>query len=58
MGTTTTDVNLVRAFVAIYETGSVSAAAHRLNLTQPSVHDSLFTRTRGGMEPTFNASQL
>jgi DNA-binding transcriptional LysR family regulator len=69
MGTTATDLNLVRAFVAIYETGSVSAAAQRLNLTQPSVshalarlrtllHDSLFTRTRGGMEPTFNASQL
>ncbi|MFM0277778.1 LysR family transcriptional regulator [Paraburkholderia sediminicola] len=69
MGTTNTDLNLVRAFIAIYETGSVSAAAQRLNLTQPSVsyalarlrtllHDSLFTRTRTGMEPTFNASQL
>ncbi|WP_321886486.1 LysR family transcriptional regulator [Paraburkholderia bannensis] len=65
----TTDLNLIRAFVAIYETGSVSAAAKRLNLTQPSVshalsrlrdllHDQLFTRTREGMIPTFNASQL
>jgi DNA-binding transcriptional LysR family regulator len=69
MSTTTSDLNLIRAFVAIYETGSVSAAAQTLNLTQPTVsyslarlrtllHDSLFTRTRLGMEPTFNASQL
>lgn len=67
--TVTTDLNLVRAFVAIYETGSVSAAAKRLNITQPSVshslsrlrdllHDPLFTRTREGMIPTFNATQL
>lgn len=66
---TTTDLNLIRAFVAIYETGSVSAAAKRLNITQPSVsyslsrlrdllHDPLFTRTREGMIPTFNATQL
>ncbi|WP_321883912.1 LysR family transcriptional regulator [Burkholderia cepacia] len=66
---TTTDLNLIRAFVAIYETGSVSAAAKRLNLTQPSVshalsrlrdllHDPLFTRKREGMIPTYNATQL
>lgn len=65
----TTDLNLIRAFIAIYETGSVSAAAKRLNITQPSVshslsrlrdllQDSLFTRTREGMVPTFNATQL
>lgn len=64
-----TDLNLIRAFVAIYETGSVSAAAKRLNITQPSVshslsrlrdllHDPLFTRKREGMIPTFNATQL
>ncbi|WP_260854448.1 LysR family transcriptional regulator [Paraburkholderia sp. BCC1884] len=64
-----TDLNLIRAFVAIYETGTVSAAAKRLNLTQPSVshalsrlrnllHDPLFTRGRQGMVPTFNATQL
>jgi DNA-binding transcriptional LysR family regulator len=66
---TTTDLNLIRAFVAIYETGSVSGAARRLNITQPSVshslsrlrdllHDPLFTRKREGMIPTFNATQL
>lgn len=64
-----TDLNLIRAFIAIYETGSVSAAAKRLNITQPSVshslsrlrdllQDPLFTRTREGMIPTFNATQL
>ncbi|PVX85859.1 LysR family transcriptional regulator [Paraburkholderia unamae] len=63
------DLNLVRVFIAIYEAGSVSAAARRLNITQPSVsyslgrlrdllNDELFTRTREGMAPTFNASQL
>lgn len=63
------DLNLVRTFVAVYETGSVSAAARRLNITQPSVsyslqrlrdllQDPLFTRTRNGMSPTFNATQL
>jgi DNA-binding transcriptional LysR family regulator len=66
---TTTDLNLIRAFIAIYETGSVSAAAKRLNITQPSVshslsrlrdllQDPLFARTREGMVPTFNATQL
>ncbi|QBR03735.1 LysR family transcriptional regulator [Paraburkholderia pallida] len=66
---TTADLNLVRVFIAIYETGSVSAAARRLSITQPSVsyslgrlrdllNDKLFTRTREGMVPTFNASQL
>jgi DNA-binding transcriptional LysR family regulator len=65
----TTDLNLIRTFVAIYETKSVSAAAKRLSVTQPSIsyalnrlrdvlHDPLFTRTRGGMVPTFNATQL
>ncbi|WP_349606752.1 MULTISPECIES: LysR family transcriptional regulator [Cupriavidus] len=65
----TTDLNLIRTFVAIYETRSVSAAAKRLNVTQPSVsyalnrlrdvlNDPLFTRTRDGMVPTFNATQL
>ncbi len=65
----TTDLNLIRTFVAIYETRSVSGAARRLNITQPSVsyalnrlrdmlNDALFTRTRDGMVPTFNATQL
>jgi len=63
------DLNLIRTFVAIYETQSVSGAAKRLSITQPSVsyslnrlrdllHDPLFTRSRDGMVPTFNATQL
>jgi len=63
------DLNLVRAFVAIYQTGSVSAAAERLHITQPSVShalarlrdllgEPLFTRHRDGMAPTFFATQL
>jgi len=57
------DLNLVRLFVAVYETRGVSAAAQRLNLTQPTVsyglsklrdllQDPLFVRTRYTMEPT------
>jgi DNA-binding transcriptional LysR family regulator len=57
------DLNLVRVFVTIYETGSVTAAAERLFLTQPSVsyalgklrdalHDPLFVRGPDGMAPT------
>ncbi|MBN3809977.1 LysR family transcriptional regulator [Paraburkholderia sp. Ac-20347] len=63
------DLNLIRTFVAIYETRSVSGAAKRLSITQPSVsyslnrlrdllHDPVFTRSRDGMVPTFNATQL
>src|SRR5271154_5103828 len=63
------DLNLVRVFVTIYETGSVSAAADRLHVSQPSVSyalarlrdllgEPLFTRHREGMTPTFFAPQL
>lgn len=63
------DLNLVRVFVAVYETGSVSAAAARLNVTQPSVSHALarlrdllrsplFTRGRQGMTPTALAEEL
>ena len=63
------DLNLVRTFVAIHETGSVSGAASRLNVSQPSVSyalarlrdllgEPLFTRRREGMTPTFFADQL
>lgn len=63
------DLNLVRVFVTIFETGSVSAAAERLHITQPSVsyalsrlrtllNDPLFKRSRDGMVPTFHATQL
>jgi hypothetical protein len=60
------DLNLIRAFVTIYETGSVSAAAERLHISQPSVsytlkrlrdllREPLFKRTREGMAPTYFA---
>lgn len=62
------DLNLVRVFIAIYETGSVTAAAERLFLTQPTVsyslarlrealNDKLFVRTHDGMVPTRCADQ-
>lgn len=63
------DLNLIRVFVAIYETGGLSAAGLRLHVSQPSVSYSLarlrdllgeplFTRNREGMVPTFFASQI
>lgn len=63
------DLNLVRVFVAIYETGSASLAAHRLELTQPSIshalsrlrdhyNDHLFARHSSGLSPTKLSDQL
>lgn len=63
------DLNLIRTFVFLYETGSVTLAAERLYVTQPSVSyalgrlrelfdDRLFVRSRQGMEPTMVARQL
>jgi DNA-binding transcriptional LysR family regulator len=63
------DLNLVRVFVTIYETGSVSGAAERLHVSQPAVSyglsrlrqllgEPLFKRNREGMAPTFFATQL
>ena len=63
------DLNLIRVFVAIFETGSLSAAGLRLHVSQPSVsyslarlrdllREPLFTRTREGMVPTFFAKQI
>jgi DNA-binding transcriptional LysR family regulator len=57
------DLNLLRVFEALMAERNVSAAAQRLNLTQPAVSnalsrlravfdDKLFVRTRAGMEPT------
>ena len=57
------DLNLIRAFVAIYETRSLTAAAARLYVTQPAVsqalgrlrrdlNDPLFRRVGRLMEPT------
>lgn len=65
----TLDLNLVRVFVAIYESGSLTRAAGRLHVTQPSVShalsrlrhhfdDVLFVRTGGRMVPTAVASDL
>ncbi|MBR0558504.1 LysR family transcriptional regulator [Neokomagataea anthophila] len=63
------DLNLVRVFIAIYETGSLSAAGERLHVSQPSVsyslarlrdilHDPLFQRSKHGVSPTFFSEQL
>jgi DNA-binding transcriptional LysR family regulator len=64
-----TDLNLLRTFEAIYATGSVSRAAQRLGLSQPTVshalrrlrmlhRDPLFVRTRHGVAPTVRADRL
>jgi len=63
------DLNLLRVFIAIYETQSVTGAAERLFITQPSVSyalkrlreefdEALFVRNNAGMQPTFRAIQL
>lgn len=63
------DLNLVRAFVAIYETKSVTQAAERLNLTQPTMShalsklrelygDRLFSRGSAGLVPTAIAERV
>ncbi|WP_221801861.1 LysR family transcriptional regulator [Oceanobacter mangrovi] len=63
------DLNLIRTFVVLYETRSVTQCAEKLFITQPSVsyalgklrelfNDRLFVRTKGGMEPTSVATQL
>ena len=63
------DLNLVRVFVTIYEARSVTHAAARLGVTQPTVSyglakmreayaDQLFVRSRTGLTPTSLADQL
>jgi len=63
------DLNLVRAFVAIYETQSVTKAAERLAVSQPTLShslaklrnvysDQLFTRGAAGLSSTSLADQL
>jgi DNA-binding transcriptional LysR family regulator len=63
------DWNLLRAFLAVYETGTLTAAAQRLGSTQPSVGrhlraleaalgEVLFTRLPGRLEPTERAHAL
>lgn len=63
------DLNLIRAFVSIYEAKSVTLAAERLNLAQPTVsyslsrlrelyNDRLFSRGPAGLVPTAAAERL
>ncbi|WOE77195.1 LysR family transcriptional regulator [Pseudomonas protegens] len=63
------DLNLIRTFVTLYEARSVTLAAERLFVTQPSVSyglarlrelfdDALFSRTRDGIQPTHLADEL
>ena len=63
------DLNLVRTFVLLYETRSVTATAESLHVTQPTVSyslqklrrrfsDELFRRTGGGLVPTTTAQAL
>jgi DNA-binding transcriptional LysR family regulator len=63
------DLNLARVFVLLYETGSVTATAEALHVTQPTVSyslgklrrhfgDELFRRTGRGLTPTAGARRL
>lgn len=63
------DLNLIRVFVAIYETRSVTQAAERLDLTQPTISyglgkmrklyaNRLFTRSGAGLVATSLADQI
>lgn len=63
------DLSLLRTFVLLYECGSVTRAAEKLHVTQPSVShalgrlrrqfaDPLFVRTAAGLEPTDLAGRI
>ncbi|WP_237773942.1 LysR family transcriptional regulator [Actinosynnema sp. ALI-1.44] len=63
------DLNLVRTFVLLYETRSVTATAESMHVTQPTISyslqklrrrfdDELFRRAKGGLEPTTTAREL
>jgi DNA-binding transcriptional LysR family regulator len=65
----TFDLNLARVFVLLYETGSVTATAETLHVTQPTVSyslgklrrhfdDELFRRNGRGLTPTAGARRL
>lgn len=69
MNTGTVDLNLMRVFMAVWETHSLTLAADRLALSQPAVshslrrlrevfQDPLFVRTSDGMQPTAAAVRL
>lgn len=47
------DLNLLRSFVAVYETRSLTAAAARLYVTQPAVSQALARLRRGLDDPLF-----
>ena len=63
------DLNLIRAFTALYKTRNVSAAANLIDITQPAMSnalrrlrlqcaDPLFVRANSAMEPTSLAHEL
>ncbi|TWO72425.1 LysR family transcriptional regulator [Caenimonas sedimenti] len=63
------DLNLLRLFDAVHRTNNVSRAAELLDLTQPAasqgltrlralLHDPLFMRAAGGVQPTPKAQRL
>ncbi|AQA17762.1 hypothetical protein BST95_05460 [Halioglobus japonicus] len=65
----TFDLNLLKVFLAVYETGSISRAAESLHMTQPavslalkrlqqSINKTLFVRAPRGMTPTHCAEEL
>ena len=69
LGVQILDLNLIRAFASVMEEGSVTAAAEKLNLSQPSVTqalqrlqkaagEELFRRSGRGIAPTRAAQQL
>lgn len=69
MNPATVDLNLLKVFLAIWETHNLTLAGERLALTQPAVshclrrlrelfHDPLFVRTAEGMQPTTAAMRL
>jgi DNA-binding transcriptional LysR family regulator len=69
MNTADVDLNLLHAFQAVHAAGSVTRAAERLGVSQPTVshalkrlrrlyRDPLFVRTQGGMAPTAKADRL
>ncbi len=69
VGPSLDDWNLLRAFIAVYETGTLTEAARRLGTTQPSVGrhvrelegalgEALFVRLPGRLKPTERAHAL
>jgi DNA-binding transcriptional LysR family regulator len=68
-GMSSPDLNLIRTFLHLYETRSVTQTAERISVTQPSVshalsrlrkqlNDQLFSRSPHGMRPTQRADEI